>query len=145
MLRLLFFILPLSYCINLYTQERAFNELIVQLEPFNGIEKVLEELKSAGIRKAQLKRKLSEDMRIYLIESSDTINNEDIEISKRIKSISIAQFNHKVKYRIEPNDSFFDNQWPLHNFGQLNGSEDLMDDAKLVADTCADFENMLHF
>lgn len=129
MLRLLFFILPLSYCINLHTQERAFNELIIQLEPFEKIETALEHLNSVGIREARLKRKLSEDMRIYLIESSDTINDKAITLSKNLTSISIAQFNHRVKSRIEPNDTFFDNQWPLHNFGQFSGLEDADIDA----------------
>ena len=73
MLRILLFILPLIYCVSLYTQERAFNELIVQLEPFEKIEKVLEQLKSAGIREARLKRKLSEDMRFEIIEGRHPI------------------------------------------------------------------------
>lgn len=72
----------------------------------------------------KLKKSVSPVFHIYLLEF-DHGNIHEERFLKELKSspmVAVAQYNHILSHRVEPNDPEFDNQWQYINNGQSGGT-----------------------
>jgi subtilisin family serine protease len=72
----------------------------------------------------KIKSTLSKNMNIFLFEFDSTAINQELLLSviKTNPLVKIAQFNHTIELRNEPNDSLFSLQWNMNNTGQKGGT-----------------------
>lgn len=126
--KLLYIIILLSISFNIFAQTNTKlayvqNEIIIQIDPNEHIENVLEKFNGYSI---YLRKEISEDMGIYLIgfnRPSRSVSDHSILNQMRAhKGIRVAQFNHHVQDRSVPNDSLYYQQWSLNNNGQTGGT-----------------------
>ncbi|HIF15331.1 MAG TPA: hypothetical protein EYQ86_08475, partial [Bacteroidetes bacterium] len=96
------------------------NEVILQLQSEYNIRECMYELERTGIM-ANLKKTLSAELNIYLISTESIFNADQLSIINECNSIALAQYNHRVMLRQSPNDTFYDKQWGLSNYGQTGG------------------------
>lgn len=115
------------------TEKYIEGNLIIQIDPDSDINSLESDFNSVSMKKVRL---LSQRMNIWLFEyipnnfkSSD--HNVLLENVRRHSSVNIAQFNHTNIHirQTFPDDTYFTNQWNLHNTGQNGGTIDADIDA----------------
>lgn len=85
---------------------------------------------------AILQKKISTVLNIWLLDFDYTLVNEDAFLKdiKRDAYVEVAQKNHLIEYRAEPNDPHFSSQWQYINTGQSGGLPGADLDADLAWD-----------
>lgn len=115
---LLLIILNLPFLVNAQVGHTP-NEVIVQFSSPSDLRMVLYEYRNQNL---SIKKQIHG--LLYLL-SFEEVANEDAFLKelKNNKRVGVAQFNRYVQYRVEPNDTLFDQQWALNNDGTVNGIE----------------------
>ena len=115
----LFIFISLTAFAQVEDDSRVLTEFIVMMQPGqNAVELV------KSFPEVQIKKCLSKQMNIWLLQRSSAIAAEDfLQMLQHNKLVKLAQFNHRVERRsLVPNDSYFFNQWNMMNTGQSGGT-----------------------
>ncbi len=118
---LLLFLIPVS--IGVFAQSEnditIWSEYIVMLKPAHKVDELVK-----AYPDMQVKRCLSKQMNIWLLERNTTPGDEKLLASLQYnKLVKLAQFNHRVEQRsIVPDDPYFSQQWNMLNTGQSGGT-----------------------
>jgi hypothetical protein len=115
------------------SQAHVPGQLIIQLPPQVPVSAFVQDLASRGqiSPDAVTERQISKALNAWLIDFNATgiSENEMLGIANANRFVTIAQFNHYVTYRKNPNDLSYGSQWNLHNTGQDGGTPDADIDA----------------
>ena len=103
---------------QLEDDNRILDQYIVMLKPAQHIDELIKEFPTL-----QVKKSLSRQMNIWLLQSNTTTGAEKLLVSLQVaKTVKLAQFNHRVQRRaLVPDDPYFSSQWNMMNTGQGGG------------------------
>lgn len=109
---LLFLFMAVCICSSMQAQELNYErgELLVQLTKDQTLQEITTEFGDVEIQDSKL---ISKTLNIWQITFNDQFISEQQAITEmyRHPAIQIAQLNHKVTHRAEPDDALFGNQW----------------------------------
>ncbi len=109
---LLFLLSAVCLMTNLQAQELNYErgELLVQLTKGQSLQEITTEFGSVEIQDSKL---ISKTLNIWRVVFNDNVITEQQAISEmyRHQDVQVAQLNHKVSLRAEPNDALFGSQW----------------------------------
>jgi len=109
-----------------FGQEFMENELLIQIESSQTERTVSEQLIKVGGQALEYFNCISEPMQIYHAKFSGAVDlDKVIKNSASIPEIRLIQKNHLLSDRLTiPDDTYFGEQWHLHNTGQAGGTVD---------------------
>ncbi|MFK8046121.1 MAG: S8 family serine peptidase [Crocinitomicaceae bacterium] len=124
----LFSSLIFSIFFSIMTISQSFmeNELLIQIKSESNSRLISEKLAALGGQPLSFFKCISEPMKIYHLKFDNDVDLDFvIKNSAAIAGISVVQKNHLVTDRLTiPDDTYFGEQWHLHNTGQAGGTVD---------------------
>jgi subtilisin family serine protease len=116
-------VLCFPFYLNAQQIEKVEGEILVMASSGFDLQQTLRTEYANEIKSGLKAKIIAPSMRIWKISFTGTGlgANVFLEQLKEIPGIVLAQFNHKIKYRIIPDDAQFNDQWSLYNTGQRGG------------------------
>lgn len=115
------------------SQSYVPGQIIVKLPSGVGIERLMSQYADeGGVARFTSAKQISKVLNAWLVSyEADVASDEEVlRDVERSSFVQIAQFNHYVYSRTEPNDPLFSSQWNLKNTGQSGGTPDADIDAE---------------
>jgi subtilisin family serine protease len=116
-------LLCFPFYLNAQQIEKVEGEILVMVSPGFDLQETLKNAYPLETKAGLTATRITSNMGIWQINFKNTglLPNPFLNRLKETPGIVIVQFNHKIKYRIIPDDIKFNDQWSLFNTGQSGG------------------------